>query len=102
METTFQHTRPTLGNYSTQLAAGSFFIGTIIFALFHALPNYHNIVLIGICFLLLAILLNGIVLLNLLYLFVTLPNLREELTIKMLILLANIPIVVLYLFFIRI
>ncbi len=102
METTLHHSQPILGNYSTQLAVGSFFIGTLLFASFHLLSDHYNVIIIGIYFLLFATLINGIVLLNLGYHFIILPNYREELAIKMLILLANIPIVVLYLFLFRI
>ncbi len=102
METTMQHSRPTLSNYSTQLAVGSFFIGTLLFASYQVLPNYYNLLIIGIYFLLFATLVNGVVLLNLGYQFIMLPKYREELAIKMLIVLANIPIVFFYLFLIRI
>jgi len=102
MEHTLQHSRPSLGNFSTELALGSFFIGTSIFASYHLLPKEYNIVLIGIYFLLFTTLANGIVVLNLMYHFIILPNYREELAIKILILLANIPIVILYLFLFRI
>ncbi len=102
MENTFHHLNPTLANYSTTLAVGSFFIGTLLFVAYQILPNEFNVITIGIYFLLFAIPVNSIVLLNLAYHFILLPNYREELAIKMLIILANIPVVILYLYLFRI
>ncbi|MBX9807254.1 MAG: hypothetical protein K2X95_05615 [Flavobacteriaceae bacterium] len=88
------------GDYSTELAIGTFAIGTVLFALYYLFPNKTELLMIGIFYILFAFLINGIMLLYLLYCPIVLPNLREYITIKILILVSNIPIAILYLYII--
>ncbi|WNM18547.1 hypothetical protein [Flavobacterium capsici] len=97
METTiYDHKTPV--SFSTYLAIGSFIIGTILFILHQIFPNEDYIFIIGFFYVLFAILLNSLVLLNLLYQFIINEAERETIAIRMLILLANIPITLLYFF----
>ena len=84
------------GIFSTQLAIGSFIIGTLLLLL-HLQFTTSTIIIIGFVFVALAILFNGIVLVNLIYLLITQKNHFEYFTIKILILLANIPVTIVYL-----
>jgi len=85
------------GEFSTQLALVSFAIGTILLVLEQlTTPININILLIGMYYVLLALFLNGIMLIHLLYQFVILAQQREYIAIKILILMANIPITYLY------
>ena len=95
---TFIRRTPTYfhGRYTTELAVGSFGIGTIIFALHQLFPMKIEIMIFGFFYLIFAAIINGIVFLNLTYHFIMLPHQREEIAIKALILLANIPIAVFY------
>lgn len=97
MVTLFHNTKT--AGFSTYLAIGSFVMGTTLFLLHFVLPKFPKYGLfyfIGYIFVLLAILINGIVFLNLLFQFIMKPHERESLAIKMLIMLANIPVAVLY------
>lgn len=97
METTiYDHKTPV--SFSTYLAIGSFTIGTILFILHQIFPNESYIFIVGFFYVLLAILLNSLVLLNLLYQFIINEAERETIAIRILILLANIPIALLYFF----
>lgn len=86
------------GRFSTYLAMGSFAGGTIILLLYTLFPEKTGLIVLGFFYVLFASLFNGVVLLNLLYRFCIYPNDREVLAIKMLIMLANIPIAILYFF----
>jgi len=83
---------------STYLAFASFLIGTAFLLLRYVFRDSMEIVVGGFFYVLLATLVNSIVLLNLLYHFITKPKKREIFAIKMLILLANIPIAAFYFF----
>lgn len=83
-------------SFSTQLAVTCFCIGTLLFGLFFLLPENDGIVILGLFFVIFATFLNSIVLLNLCFQFIVLPEEREKITIKILILLSNIPIAFLY------
>lgn len=85
------------GPFSTYLALTSFGIGTIFLILHLSFPLVDQIAIIGFVYVLLAIVLNGIALLYLLYHFIVNRFERETIAIRILILLANIPIVFLYL-----
>lgn len=85
-----------LREFSTKLAFVSFSIGTILLALQKILPFNIEIIIMGFIYLLFAILVNGIMLFNLIYHFIIFPKQREYIAIKILILLANIPIAILY------
>ena len=84
-------------SYSTKIALYSFGIGTAIFLL-HLISPSQNVLLLGLFFVLFALLFNGIVFLNLIYTLITDSENREQTVIQILILLANIPIAALYFF----
>ena len=90
--------RNTAGKFSTELAIGSFAIGTVFFILAWIFPRVNDIFLYGLIYIVLALLLNGLMLLHLAYFFITSPREREYLAIKMLILLSNVPIAILYIY----
>ncbi|MVO09922.1 hypothetical protein GOQ30_12195 [Flavobacterium sp. TP390] len=81
--------------FSTQLAIVSFGFGTILFVTHFIFPNYFPILVIGYIYLLIAILINTLTFFYLVYLFSKETNV-EDLTIRILILLSNIPIAFLY------
>lgn len=85
-------------SFSTKIALYSFAIGTSIFLLHLIVPNEDSVLLLGLFFVLFALLFNGIVFLNLIYTLITDSENREHTVIQILILLANIPIASLYLF----
>lgn len=84
------------GIFSTQLALGSFIVGTVLL-LIHLIHPTGELFAAGFIYTALALVINLIVLLKLWYLFFTQKNHREYYTIKILILLSNIPIVFVYL-----
>ena len=85
-------------SFSTYLAIGSFTIGTLLLALHKLFPTEDHIVVVGLFYVLFATLLNSIALLNLLYQFITNRLERETIAIRILILIANVPIALLYFF----
>lgn len=86
------------GKFSTYLAAISFGLGTLLLVAYMACPSqYINIMTMGFFYVLMAILLNGVTLFHLAYLFAIHPIYREILAIRILLLLSNIPVVFLYL-----
>ena len=84
------------GKFSTELAIGSFMVGTLFLVLHLLFPNEDGIVILGFLYVLFACLINGLMLINLIYHFIILPEQREYIAIKALILLSNIPITYLY------
>ena len=84
------------GIFSTQLAIGSFIIGTLLLIL-HLLNPTGDLLAIGFFYVLLAIVVNLIMLVRLSYLAFTQKNHQDYFIIKILILLANIPIAFVYL-----
>ena len=87
-------------SFSSQLALICFSLGTLLLVLYFLLPENDGIVITGLFFVIFALFFNGIVLLTLLYQWATRPYERENTAIKILILLSNIPIAMLYLFLI--
>ena len=85
------------GKFSTYLAITSFGIGTLLLILYLLFPETLLLIYAGYFYVLLAILINGITFLHLFYLFIIHRVKREIIAIRMLILLANIPIALLYL-----
>lgn len=81
--------------FSTQLAIFSFGLGTLLFLSHFIFPNYFPILIFGYIYLLLAILINTITFFSLVYLFTKEEN-TEDIVIRILILLSNIPIAFLY------
>lgn len=84
------------GEFSTILAIISFAIGTVLLVIHKLFPDNFEILFIGLLYVLFAILVNGIMFFNLAYHFIISPKQREYIAIKILILLANIPIIILY------
>jgi hypothetical protein len=95
MESDCYNTKTTTA-FSTYLAVLSFSIGTFLFVLHLIFPNEDGIIILGFFYVLFAILINSLSLLNLCYLCITDPENRETNAIRILILLANIPIALLY------
>lgn len=83
------------GIFSTQLAIGCFLVGTLLLILHVLFPGGY-LIAIGAVYVALALLVNFFTLLNLLYLLFTQKNHVEYYTIKILLLLANIPIAFVY------
>lgn len=81
--------------FSTQLAIVSFGFGTILLVTHFIFPNYFPILVFGYIYLILAILINTLTFFYLVYLFSKETNV-EDLIIRILILLSNIPIAFLY------
>jgi len=88
------------GEFSTHMAIGSFAIGTLILLLYKMIPDNLNMLLIGLAYIVIAFVLNSLVFFHLLYYFITQKNYREYFAVKMLILLINIPIAALYVYFV--
>jgi hypothetical protein len=89
-------TQKSTGKFSTYLAIISFGIGTLFLIANLLFPKVDQIIIFGFLYLLLAILLNAIALINLIYQFSIYQLERETIAIRILILLANIPIAFLY------
>lgn len=90
-------TQEASGKFSTYLALASFGIGTLFLILHLVFPSEDKIVMFGFLYVILALLLNGIALINLIYQLIISRYDRETLVIRIMILLSNIPIVFLYL-----
>lgn len=82
-------------SFSTKFAIGSFAIGTILL-ITYLLTRAEGLLMVGFIYVITAILLNALVVLNLLYEFIMNKRNREETAIRILIVLANIPIAFLY------
>ena len=91
------HSQFAPGRFSSLLALVSFVIGTLFLLLHLLFPKVVQIIFAGYIYILLAILINTCTLLYLLYEFAVYRFYRETIAIKILILLANIPIALLYL-----
>ena len=96
METFLFNKPETTGRFSTYLAIASFVFGSLLLLFYKIFPDNSGFLIFGFFYVLFATLFNGVVFLNLLYRFCVYPNDREALAIKMLIMLANIPITILY------
>ena len=90
-------TKTTPGKFSTYLALTSFSIGTLLLAIHLFFPNTIEILVTGLFYVLFALLVNGITFFHLLYHFIINRFERETIAIRILILLANIPITLIYL-----
>jgi len=88
------------GEFSTYLAIGSFGIGTFLLLIHIVFPQFDLLLFVGLAYVVIAFVLNAIVFFHLLYYFITQSNYREYFAVKMLILLANIPIAALYVYLI--
>ncbi len=83
-------------SFSTQFAVITFAFGTLIFGLYFVLPENNGILIVGLSYIIFALFTNSIVVLNLLYQLIIVPEEREAISIKILIVLANIPIAIFY------
>ncbi len=82
--------------FSNELALGSFAIGTLLLLLYKSGNQSGLIILTGFYYLLFSILINSIMLLYLIFLCIILPDERKNLAVKIILLLCNIPIAILY------
>lgn len=96
MHTTLTHEEPFEGRTSTELALGCFAIGTLFFILFLTLQDTSFVLITGFIFIVTAVLLNAMMLCHLVYHFFILPQQRKYIGLKIVILLSNIPIALLY------
>ena len=85
---------------STKIALISFTIGSLLFGAFFLIPSSDNLIFIGLFYTLLALTLNGIVILKLIYNWITDKENRNSTAKQGLVILANIPIAILYFFII--
>jgi len=85
-------------SFTTQLALISFLIGTILFLLYFLIPKNESILFLGLFYVFAASFLNGIAFLALIFHLINNKKNREETLIKILIILANIPIAIAYFF----
>lgn len=91
------HSQFAPGRFSSLLALVSFLFGTLFLILHLLFPKAVQIIIMGYIYVLLAILINFCTLLFLIYQFAAYRFYRETIAIKILILLINIPIALLYL-----
>lgn len=85
------------GKFSTYFALTCFGIGTILLLFHLAFPHEVQILILGFLYVVIALISNLIVLLSLCYQWHIKPHDREIIVIRILILLSNIPIALLYL-----
>lgn len=83
-------------SFSTQFAVASFVIGTALFASYYIFPNKDGILILGLFYTLFAVFFNIMILINLIFQWLTNILERENIAIKILIVLANIPIALIY------
>lgn len=81
---------------STELAIGSFIVSTFLFALYIVSNGSSNVLIIAFPFVTAAILANTIMLFHLMDKFIALAEQRKDIAVKILILLSNIPITLIY------
>lgn len=86
--------------FSTYLALASLAIGTLLLIVHLVFPYTIQIMVLGFFYLVFAIFVNGLVFLNLAYQFIVYPFKRQITAIRILILLSNIPIAMLYFYII--
>jgi hypothetical protein len=84
------------GLFSTQIAIGSFVLGTLLL-IAHLIRPTGEFFNIGLFYIVVAFFVNLIVLLKLCYLYLTQKNHQEYFAVKILILLSNLPIAIVYL-----
>jgi hypothetical protein len=85
---------------STKIALISFIIGTLLFGFYFLIPSSDYLFVIGLFYTLTAIAVNGIMFLKLIYVWIYEPTNRDLTEKQSLILLATIPIAILYFFII--
>jgi|SRR6478672_8148396 len=88
-------------SFSTQMAVIFFVFGTLIFGMYFLMPQYEGIFILGLCYVLFAGFCSSVLLIRLFYLLLVVPpSDRESIIIRMLIVLANIPVAIFYLYLI--
>jgi len=93
---TKQQYNHTTSLFSTQIAIGSFLIGTLLL-IAHLFRPSKELFIVGFFYFACALLVNLAILTKLYYLYITQKNHQEYFTIKIVILLSNLPVVVVYL-----
>ena len=96
METTLENNAENDSKFTTYLALGSFGVGSLLFFAFMFHPN-PTLIDIGICYVICALLVNTVAFISLIIELLLHWDNREQVAIKMLIMLANLPIAFLYL-----
>ncbi|WP_295338233.1 hypothetical protein [Flavobacterium sp.] len=96
MENTLENNAENDSKFTTYLALGSFSVGTLLFLAYMLNPN-STLIKIGFCYVMFALLVNTIALISLIIDLLLHWENREQIAIKILILLANLPIAFLYL-----
>ena len=91
METTFLKLP-----FSTKMALISFAIGTLLFIGFFSIKNNETLIFIGFYYIIIASIINILMLLKLFYDWLENPSEKYSISKQILILLANIPIAILY------
>ncbi|NMH29391.1 hypothetical protein [Flavobacterium silvaticum] len=92
---TQEYNPPFSGEYSTAVAVASFVIGSVFFLGYILSPD-DNILIAGFIYVIIAAFANTLILLHLLFLAWIKPGLRQQLSVRMLIVLANIPVAFFY------
>ena len=77
---------------STQMAIVSFGIGSLLFVLYFPFRESENLIKIGIIYIVIAFITNGLMLIKLIYDWFVLPIERSNIIKQILILLINVPI----------
>ena len=85
------------GIFSTQFAIVSFVVGTL-FLIIDLINPSDEVLFLGYLYVIIAFFLNFIMLLNLVYLFISQNNHRAYYAVKILIILSNIPITAWYIY----
>lgn len=97
MMLTYQNTTLNDGAYATHVTFVSFLIGTFLF-LCGLVTENEGVFLLGFWYTVLAFLVNSVILLHLIYLLVISPSIRKSILVRILLLLSNIPIAILYIY----
>jgi hypothetical protein len=82
--------------FSSQIAVLSFLIGTLLFISYFIFSKSDNIIFIGITYILIALIINIMLIINLSIIFITEPFQRKNIALQIAIVLANIPIAFTY------
>lgn len=92
--------QPQEAKYATLLTLVSFGIGTLLFVLLQCNPDSFELLAYGLLFVILAVFVNFLMLVNLIFLLFIYPEQREAIAIKILLLLSNIPMACVYFSFV--
>ena len=82
-------------SFPTIFAISCFILGTILFIFYMVFPD-DNLLLIGVMYVAAAVVLNLVILISLVYQLITIPFERTAIVVRILILLSNIPIAIMY------